>query len=163
MKTNRPRVDVPLQSIDILLDIISATLIILMIVYVATSYGELPDIIPSHFNGKGEIDGHSEKTTLWFLPAISIAMFIGLFILNKYPHMHNYMQNLSNELTIVFSESRLANKCSQPLGPASLSFSSAYLELVPIIGGQHISCERANRIADPLSERSSKKSILFPN
>jgi len=97
MKTNRPKVDVPLQSIDILLDITSATLIILMIVYVAISYAELPDVIPSHFNGKGEIDGHSEKTTLWFLPIISIAMFIGLFILNKYPHMHNYMVNITED------------------------------------------------------------------
>ena len=68
-----------------------------MIVFVATSYAELPDIIPSHFNGKGEIDGHSEKTMLWFIPAISVAMFIGLFILNKHPHMHNDMINITED------------------------------------------------------------------
>jgi uncharacterized membrane protein len=86
-----------MQPVDIILDFLSATILILMIAYVAISYSELPDIIPSHFNGKGEIDGYSEKLTLWFLPAISIAMFVGLFVLNKYPHMHNYMVNITEE------------------------------------------------------------------
>ncbi|MCK8480195.1 DUF1648 domain-containing protein [Psychroserpens algicola] len=97
MKTNRPKIKVPLETIDIILDLISITLLILMIVYVAMSYQELPEIIPSHFNGKGEVDGHSEKSMLWLLPGISVAMFIGLFILNKYPHLHNYMVNITEE------------------------------------------------------------------
>nr|WP_321236051.1 DUF1648 domain-containing protein [uncultured Psychroserpens sp.] len=97
MKTNRPKIDVPLQPIDIILDLISITLLILMLVYVTMSYSELPDIIPSHFNGKGEVDGHSEKIMLWLLPALGTVMFIGLFILNRYPHIHNYMVNITED------------------------------------------------------------------
>ena len=97
MKTGRPKIDVPLEGIDIVLDIISATLLILLIAYTIISYSELPDTIPSHFNAKGEVDGYSDKSMLVFLPAISLVLFIGLFIMNRYPHMHNFMVNITEE------------------------------------------------------------------
>lgn len=97
MKTGRPKIKIPLQPLDIIIDMTSVTLLILMVVYIVMSYGELPDIIPSHFNAKGEVDGHSDKSQLWLLPSVGIALFIGLFILNKYPHYHNYMVNITED------------------------------------------------------------------
>ncbi|WP_299339371.1 DUF1648 domain-containing protein [uncultured Psychroserpens sp.] len=97
MKTNRPRIAVPLEPMDIVVDLLSVTLLVLMIIYTLISYSELPEIIPSHFNGKGEVDGHSNKLFLWMLPAFGLITFIGLFILNKYPHLHNYMVNITEE------------------------------------------------------------------
>ncbi len=70
MKTDRPKIKVPLEGLDIVLDILSATLLILLIAYAVISYSELPDVIPSHFNAKGEVDGYSEKIMLWLLPAL---------------------------------------------------------------------------------------------
>ena len=97
MKTGRPKIKVPLEGLDIVLDILSATLLVLLIAYTIISYPELPDTIPSHFNAKGEVDGYSEKSMLWSLPIISIVLFIGLFFVNKYPHLHNYMVNITEE------------------------------------------------------------------
>ncbi|SDS00281.1 Protein of unknown function [Formosa sp. Hel1_31_208] len=97
MKTNRPKIEVPVDGIDIIVDSISATLLLLMIIYTILSYDDLPEIIPSHFNAKGEIDGHSEKQMLWLLPVLGIVTFIGLFILNKYPQIHNYMVNITQD------------------------------------------------------------------
>jgi uncharacterized membrane protein len=95
MKTGRPKIKVPLEGLDIVLDILAATLLILLIAYTIISYSELPDTIPSHFNAKGEIDGYSNKNTFWLLPVISVVLFVGLFIANKYPHLHNYMVNIT--------------------------------------------------------------------
>lgn len=97
MKTGRPKIKVPLEGLDIIIDLISATLLILLIAYAILSYSELPDTIPSHFNAKGEVDGYSEKSMLWLLPAIGIVLFFGLYIINKFPHMHNYMVNITEE------------------------------------------------------------------
>ncbi|WP_460218122.1 DUF1648 domain-containing protein [Psychroserpens sp. MEBiC05023] len=97
MTTNRPKIKVPLQALDIILDLISITLLILMLAYVIMSYADLPETIPSHFNGKGEVDGYSDKSMLWLLPGLGIVMYIGLFILNKYPHIHNYMVNITED------------------------------------------------------------------
>ena len=91
MNTGRPKIKVPLEGLDIVLDIISATILILLIAYAIISYTELPDSIPSHFNAKGEVDGYSEKITIWLLPAIGVVLFFGLYTINRYPHLHNYI------------------------------------------------------------------------
>ncbi|MBR9915313.1 MAG: DUF1648 domain-containing protein [Algicola sp.] len=97
MKTNRPKIAVPKTPLDIIIDLITATIILLMFVYTAINYSELPEIVPSHFNGKGEVDGRSDKYILWLLPCIGLVTFVGLYILNKYPHIHNYMVNITED------------------------------------------------------------------
>lgn len=97
MKTGRPKIEVPLETIDIIIDVVSATILLGMFIYTAMSYSDLPDIIPSHFNAEGAVDGHSEKYVLWFLPILGLLLFAGMFILNKYPHIHNYMVNITKD------------------------------------------------------------------
>lgn len=97
MKTNRPIIDVPVEPMDLIIDLVSVTLLIIMMGYTLYAFPGLPDTIPIHYNGSGEVDGYGIKTTIWLLPVISIVMFVGLFILNKYPHMHNYMVNITEE------------------------------------------------------------------
>lgn len=97
MKNGRPRIEVPLQAIDIVTELISITILILMWCYCVINYIDLPDTIATHFNGSGEPDGYGSKNTIWMLPIIATTMYIGLFILNKYPHMHNYMINITKE------------------------------------------------------------------
>ena len=97
MKSNRPKINVPVEPMDIILDLLSVAIISGTLVYAFISYADLPEIIPSHFNASGEVDGYSEKYMIWLVPVISAVIFIGLFIMNKYPHLHNYMVNITEE------------------------------------------------------------------
>jgi uncharacterized membrane protein len=97
MSNKRPRIKVPFESIDIIMEGISISLILLMVIYAAMEYTNLPESIPTHFNAKGEPDDYSNKTTIWLLPIIATVTYIGLFIINKYPHIHNYMVNITEE------------------------------------------------------------------
>ena len=97
MKTGRPKIKVPLEGLDVIIDLLSVAVLILMIIYAIMSYSELPETIPSHFNAKGEVDGYSEKSMFWLLPTIGFVLFIGLYIINKYPHLHNYMINITED------------------------------------------------------------------
>ena len=97
MKSNRPKLKVPLEALDKITDMISITLLILLIVYTAISYSELSDIIPIHFNAQGEANDFGKKTFVWLLPCISAFMFGLLFFLNKFPHLHNYKVNITEE------------------------------------------------------------------
>lgn len=97
MSNKRPRIKVPFESIDIIMEGISITLILLMVIYAAMEYTSLPESIPTHFNAKGEPDDYSNKTAIWLLPIIATVTYIGLFIINKYPHIHNYMVNITEE------------------------------------------------------------------
>lgn len=54
------------------------------------SYTYLPEIIPVHFNLTGQADAHGSKFVLLFLPVIATLLFIGLTVLNSYPHFFNY-------------------------------------------------------------------------
>lgn len=97
MKNGRPRIKVPFQTIDIITELISVTILILMWCYCIINYTDLPDTIATHFNGLGEPDGFSSKKNIWMLPIIATLMYVGLFILNRYPHFHNYMVNITQE------------------------------------------------------------------
>lgn len=97
MDNKRPRIKVPFETVDVIIEFISITLLILMWVYCIVNYMELPDTIATHFNGAGEPDGYGSRQTVWIIPIIATVMYIGFFILNKYPHMHNYMVNITEE------------------------------------------------------------------
>ena len=97
MKTNRPKIEVPLEPLDIVVDLISVTLFILMIVYTAINYGDLAATIPTHFNASGEADSFGDKLYIWLLPVLGILTFVLLFVLNKYPHFHNYSVNITED------------------------------------------------------------------
>ena len=95
--SKRPRIKVPYQSIDIFFELVTITLLILIIGYTAYVYMSLPDTIPTHFNAKGEVDDYGQKITVWLVPIIALFMYVGLYIINLYPHRHNYMVNITEE------------------------------------------------------------------
>ena len=97
MKSERPKIKVPLEPIDVIVDMLSLALLVMLIIYTALQIQDMPETIPTHFNFKGEADGFGSKHTMWLLPAIGIAMFVGFNILNRYPHIHNYMVNITEE------------------------------------------------------------------
>ncbi len=66
-------------------------------VYVWANYASLPKTIPTHFNWKGEVDGYGRRETILLLPLIATAVFFGLTLLNRYPHLFNYSRPITAE------------------------------------------------------------------
>ena len=54
--------------------------VILGFVLVAANYQSLPELIPIHFNGRGEVDGYGNKLMLWGLPIINLGTY---YLLSK--------------------------------------------------------------------------------
>lgn len=48
-----------------------------------TAYGSLPETIPSHFNLNGEIDGYSNKVTIFLLPGIATITVLFLLLITN--------------------------------------------------------------------------------
>lgn len=97
MKIDRPKIKVPLETIDIIIELVSISLLLLTWAYAISQYASLPETIPTHFNASGEADGFGSRLTIWLMPAIATVMYFGMFILNKFPHLHNYMVNITEE------------------------------------------------------------------
>lgn len=97
MYPNRPRLKIPLESVDVILEFITLAILIILWSYAIMEYTSMPDIIPTHFNAKGEVDGTGNKTTIWFLMGITTIVAVGLHVLTKYPHIHNYMVEITEK------------------------------------------------------------------
>jgi uncharacterized membrane protein len=59
-------------------------------VWTGTSYSNLPDTIPTHFNAAGEADGFGRKASIVSLPVVASLLYIGLTLLNRVPHSFNF-------------------------------------------------------------------------
>lgn len=97
MYNDRPKIKVPYESLDYVMELASIALLILMWAYAIVEYTSLPDIIPTHFNSAGIADDYGSKSTIFIIPIIGSLTYILLFALNLYPHIHNYSVNITSE------------------------------------------------------------------
>lgn len=93
----RPKIKIHLDISDYIIEVIGAIFMIMMIGWPLYFFNELPEIIPRHFNAAGEPDGFSQKNIIWTLPAIGLVIYIGMFFLNKFPHIFNYPKGITQE------------------------------------------------------------------
>ena len=91
----RPKIKLKLTTTDKIFEILGWTSILAIWVLTITNYTNLPDTIPIHYNGAGQADGFGGKGNILTLPLIATILFIGLTILNKFPHVFNYPTNIT--------------------------------------------------------------------
>lgn len=94
---NRPRIRLKLTTIDKLFEIAGWIALLLMWSLFVSQYAKLPNTIPIHFNAAGIADGFGNKTTLFMLPVIASVLFIGMTLLNQFPHIFNYPVKITEE------------------------------------------------------------------
>lgn len=86
----RPVLKLQLTTTDYTLEAIAILGIISLFLLAVVSYSSLPEIIPTHFNVKGQADDWGNKTSIFILPGISLLLFTGITIISKFPHIFNY-------------------------------------------------------------------------
>ena len=73
--------DTSFSNLDLILIVITISLLVLTWGYLIIEYSSLPDIIAVHFDALGRPNGYSSKKNIWFAPAIfsilSIAFIFG--------------------------------------------------------------------------------------
>lgn len=105
----RPKIKLGLTTTDKIFEILGWTSVLAIWVLTITNYTSLPDTIPIHYNGAGQADGFGGKVNILTLPLIATVLFVGLTILNKFPHIFNYPTNITadNALRQYTSATRL--------------------------------------------------------
>ncbi|MEP7233817.1 MAG: DUF1648 domain-containing protein [Ignavibacteriota bacterium] len=97
MKDPRPRMTPNLTSVDKAIESLGWALLLMLWVFTLLTYSSLPETIPTHFNIAGKADNYGGKITIIIMPIIGTVIFIGLSILNKFPHIFNYPRNITEE------------------------------------------------------------------
>ena len=93
----RPKIKLELTTIDKTLETLGWISILAIWIFTITNYTNLPDIIPIHYNGAGQADGFGGKCNILTLPLISTVLYIGMTILNKFPHVFSYPTDITQD------------------------------------------------------------------
>lgn len=96
MNTN-PKIKVKPTPFTKQLEIANYFLISVFWIVTSLAYKHLPDEIPTHYNGLGEVDAYGHKITIFLLPIIASILFIVLTITAKKPHTFNYSETITTE------------------------------------------------------------------
>ena len=86
----RPKLKIQLSPSDQVFELLGWGVLLALWVWTGTSYSNLPDTIPTHFNAAGEADGFGRKASIFGLPVIATLLYIGLTLLNRVPHSFNF-------------------------------------------------------------------------
>jgi len=86
---------IPLTRTDKIIEVLCLVLVLFIWVAVLVFYPRLPATIPVHFNLDGQPDLAGSKDQIFILPAIATFLYSGITILNKYPHIFNYLQQVT--------------------------------------------------------------------
>jgi uncharacterized membrane protein len=90
MKTNRPVLQLPFSSRELLLEVASIAGVVTSIVMLASVWKSIPQTIPSHFDLSGKADAMGSKSFLLFVPRIVVFMYAMLTVISRFPHIFNY-------------------------------------------------------------------------
>lgn len=93
----RPRIKIPLSLLDKILEVLCLTILVAGWLFVLWAYPRLPDQIPTHFDAAGQANDFGPKATLFYLPAISLVLYAGITILNRFPHHFNYLTEITEQ------------------------------------------------------------------
>ncbi len=93
----RPKIKLELTTADKSFEIVGWFLILAVWGLTITNYSNLPETISTHYNGAGQADGFGGKATILTLPLIATILFIGLTVLNKFPHVFNYPTGITQD------------------------------------------------------------------
>jgi len=81
-----------------ILYLVMAVWFVAWITWLLSVYTGLPDIIPTHFNAAGEVDGHGGKGFLWTLPGVALfTVLVTLGLPQAAPSLINYPIKLTEE------------------------------------------------------------------
>ncbi|MEG0979220.1 MAG: DUF1648 domain-containing protein [Oscillospiraceae bacterium] len=75
---------------QILLEILGAVIIVVFFVLIGIKYPTLPQQIPTHFNGAGEIDAWGNKSSIWFLLGVGMILYVLLSVVSFFPSAWNF-------------------------------------------------------------------------
>jgi uncharacterized membrane protein len=87
---DRPVIKIKLTAPDWAVEFIGLTMLILLFVLPLFYLPQLPERIPIHFNAAGLPDGYGSRSSIWFLPATGVFMYILLTVVSAFPQIYNF-------------------------------------------------------------------------
>lgn len=92
MGPNRqPRLKVPLSKLEIFFELLAAGGCLVLLTVFYQTWGELPEIIPTHFDFFGNPDAWGSRNTLAFIMGLGLLIYVLITVMARFPHIFNYL------------------------------------------------------------------------
>lgn len=96
-KITRPRLEIPFTTFEIVIEALGILSVAAMFIGLIVAFPDLPQVVPMHLSFDGRVDRMDEKIHLIWPPIISLALYILLTLLARFPERFNYAVNISPE------------------------------------------------------------------
>ena len=93
----RPKIKLQLTLFDTVIEVAAYVALVAFWVMTIFAFSTLPESIPTHYNGLGEVDGYGPKATIFFLPVLGTVLFAFLTYIIKKPETFNYTVEITEE------------------------------------------------------------------
>lgn len=118
-------------------NLISITIMSIVLIYTALNYQELNDIIPSHFNIRGEADAYSTKSNLLYHILVFI-LIVSLFLFvqkapDKYNNLFKFKEKNKERLSKISSFCISVLMLITTILLSDITLKMQYIDLLPFI------------------------------
>lgn len=79
------------------MEVLAIAFLVGMFVYMIINWGRLPEKIPMHYNFAGEIDNWGSKSGLFFMPIMSVFLYLLLTVVTFFPSAWNMPVTVKEE------------------------------------------------------------------
>lgn len=90
-------IKIPKSKYDIVVEIICSICIIGVPLLLIFSWGKIPNDIPGHYNAAGQIDRITNKSSLITLYIVTLIMYIGMLLIERFPQIWNTGVKITDE------------------------------------------------------------------
>lgn len=90
MDNNPPILKLKMTLIEKLLNGLGVLSFLVTILYIIFTWNAIPNQIPGHYNAAGEVTRWGGREELFILLAIGVLLWIGMTVLERFPHVYNY-------------------------------------------------------------------------
>ena len=73
----------------IIINVLCLILLVGTVIYLIAAWGSLPDLIPGHFGGDGQITRYDSKGTLIIPLVIAWLLYLGFLVIERVPQIWN--------------------------------------------------------------------------
>jgi uncharacterized membrane protein len=97
LAAHRPSLALPATPGERRAEIAGGVLISVFVIFAAVVVPRLPGRVPVHFGADGRPDAWSSPSSLLLLPAFAVALYVGLSLLQRVPHLYKYPFVITSE------------------------------------------------------------------
>ncbi|MEI6435586.1 MAG: DUF1648 domain-containing protein [Bacteroidota bacterium] len=94
---DRPKIRPELTPVDWLIECMAIVAILSFIGYSIYWFPRVPQIIPTHFNANGEVNGYGNKISILILPGIAMLIYALFTVIARFPYNFNFAGKITPE------------------------------------------------------------------